>query len=459
MIQESRPPFGTDFKIRIMNPALTDLPQPTAIPPLPSQRRRWIWFVALAAALLVVGLAVAFAVKVARDGLWAASHLRAARDCLDGYRNAEALEHLRSVLEIWPNDRETLLLAARACRRQMAFADAEAYLDRYQAAQGEDDDLTLETVLLRAERGEMDAVRVFCQNLVEQEHPGTPLILEAMANGYLRAFRLKDALYCLKIWQKRQPDKPQVYYLQGKVFDQSLNFQEGIANYRRVLELDAGNDDARLLLAAKLLDVAQAAEALPHLRYLMKRLPGNPLVPLLLARCQHQLGRLREAEKTLDRLLARSPELGLALAERGSLALQQGQNKAAERWLRRAAAREPGNYQIHFQWHQALVRTGQTEEARRVDGRMKQMERDIKRIQEIVTQKMQESPHDPELHYEVGMIALRAGAIQEGVRWLESALREAPGYRPAHEALAEYYTRIGNPGRAARHREMAQARR
>jgi hypothetical protein len=39
----------------------------------------------------------------------------------------------------------------------------------------------------------------------------------------------------------------------------------------------------------------------------------------------------------------------------------------------------------------------------------------------------------------------------DGVRFLESALKRNPRYRPAHRALVDYYRSIGQPEIAALH--------
>ena len=49
-----------------------------------------------------------------------------------------------------------------------------------------EEDLTLERVLLRAERGDVDEVRPFCERLGEGGGPGAALALEALAKGLLR---------------------------------------------------------------------------------------------------------------------------------------------------------------------------------------------------------------------------------------------------------------------------------
>ncbi len=410
------------------------------------------------ALLAVVLLAViGFAVAAVAGHLVAFYHFRAGRSCVEKYRDAEALGHFRYCLQVWPRDPETLLLAARAARRRRAFADAEQYQERYLACVGEDDDLTLEGLLLRAELGELDEVRLALEKLVDQGHPATGLILEAQARGYLRQFRLVDAMERLRRWQQRDPDNAQIAYLRGQVFDRSVNLHEAIASYRRALKADPEHDDARRMLAGHLLDLAQGREALPHLTYLVRRYPDDLPLRVLLARCRSQLGQASRAEALLDEVLARDPENGPALAERGNLALQRGDNERAETCLRKAAARDPTNYQAHYQLYQALKRLGKADQARALDKRLDMMRADIQRIQDIVRGQMQARPHDPALHYELGMIYLRAGAAGEGLRWLHSALGQDPNYAPAHRALAAFYQQTGSPGRAAHHRQRAQA--
>jgi tetratricopeptide (TPR) repeat protein len=409
--------------------------------------------------LLVVALLAAIALGTSIVGLniWAGYHFRSAQANFERYHDAEAMTHLEACLQVWPHDPQTLLMAARVARRLGAFPEARELLDRYESARGEDDKLTLESILLRAEEGDLDSVREFCEMLVEQHHPDTPLILEAQARGYLRQFRLQDAMAALKKWLDFQPENPQAHFLHGKVSDEMLDLKGAIACYRRVLKVDPDQDEARMLLASHLLDLAQARKALTHLTILNHRQPDNLKVRVSLARCRAELGQTEAAERILGSVLAEHPHHAEALAERGYLALQMGKLDVAEAWLRAAAAREPANYQVRYQLSQALIKNGKLAEARALEKKMKDLQADIKRIQEIVTQQMQASPHDPALHYETAVIALRVGNAREGLRWLQSALRENPNYAPAHNALAVYYQEMGSPGRAAQHREAVRA--
>jgi len=83
---------------------------------------------------------------------------------------------------------------------------------------------------------------------------------------------------------------------------------------------------------------------------------------------------------------------------------------------------------------------------------------DIQRFRETATTQMRKTPRDPEPLYQVGIIAMRAGATEEGLRWLHKALVEDPHHIPSHKALMEYYQSVGDFHRAAEHRVMAETR-
>src|SRR5262249_40632362 len=121
-----------------------------------------------------------------------------------------------------------------------------------------------------------------------------------------------------------------------------------------------------------------------------------------------------------------------------------------------ASQLEPSDYQVHYQLYQALVRNHKDQEARALQARLKQIEDDLSRLQKLMTVEIQQQPHNPDLQYEAGMIAMRAGAIPDGLHWFESALREDPNHAPTHRALAQYYQKMGELGRAAHHRDLAR---
>lgn len=413
-------------------------------------------------ALAALFLLIAACAGLGGVHLWAAYHLRAAREALERYHTKEALPHLQACLSVWSRDPQTLLLSARTARRMGEFNWADHYLDKYQELRGkEDDNLIIERALVRAERGEVDSVSRFCRALIERSHSATPLILEALARGYLRRARPRDAERAVNEWLQRQPDNLQALLIRGQIHDEDLRHHDAITDYRRVLEVDPEMDEARERLCMTLMQLGLADEALPHLEYLSQSAPiklNKLMVQVYLARALDRLGRSDEAEQILAAVLARQPDYGPALTERGKLALRAGRSDEAEKWLRQAIAQEPGDLLAHYQLFLCLGKNGKAEEAQQVQARLEQIESDVQRAQDIAREKMQRTPHDPDLHYELGIIALRVGAREAGLRWLHRALQEDPNHAPTHKALMEYYQHIRDFGRAAEHRRKAGIR-
>src|SRR5205823_3225847 len=128
-----------------------------------------------------------------------------------------------------------------------------------------------------------------------------------------------------------------------------------------------------------------------------------------------------------------------------------------EKWLRQACELEPGDYRAHYQLSQCLEHQGKEADARALLPKLDQIDADLRRIHEILVVRLAETPHDPALYMEVGVLCLRAGQDAEGLHWLNEALEEDPHHEPTHRALADYFDKHGNPALAARHRTPTKA--
>jgi tetratricopeptide (TPR) repeat protein len=381
-------------------------------------------------------------------------HLVAGKHGLQADHCRDAFEHFQASLEIWPEDPTTLFLAARAARRVGDFEAAERYLTKCQASSSMVEPAALERVLLRATRGEIDAVGGFCQALLDQGHPDTPLILEALAQGEMVSLRFASASGYLDQWIEKSPDQPQALFLKGRLQLQASNSQEALGLLRRAVELDPERDDARLLLAGLYLDLGQAREALPHLEEARRRLPRNLIAKARMGQCLVLLGRQEDAIVLLDEVLRQNPDLPSALLERGKLALRDGELDKAELWLQKACKRDPGNRAAHYQLLQCLKQEGKATEARTVQQRLDQIDQDSTRMREIVTDLLPKRRNDPNLHAELGELFLNIGAVPEGVSWLNRALQLDPRNPLAHRTLAKHYHSLGQSGKAQQHREL-----
>jgi tetratricopeptide (TPR) repeat protein len=349
-----------------------------------------------------------------------------------------------------------LLLAARVARRTTDWAEADELLDHYWQLRGDDDDLVLERLLLRAAHGELEAARPGLQRHIDQDDAAAPLAREALVSGMLYSFRLGDAAAALERWLERSPESTTALLLQGKLDEMRDNNKGAVPGYRRLLELDAGHDEARLRLAGVLVEQFKGNEALEHLQVLSQHLPDHPGVEVLLAQALDQVGQSGEARAVLEKCLEHHPDHPGALAERGWIAQRDGQRDKAEELLGRAVRLDPGNFSTRYRFSQVLRANGKKDPAHASLDEAKRIERDLRRIREIIQEKVQQSPRSASLHFEAAMIALRLGQSADALRWLLSALQVDPEHPPTHRALALYYEDVGSPILAARHRAIAQ---
>jgi tetratricopeptide (TPR) repeat protein len=409
-------------------------------------------FLAIVALLALIGLGLG----VVGRYLWAGHHLRAARVAVERYHHTEAEEHLRVCLRVWPNDPEVLLLAARTARRRGAYPQADRFLEGYRAVRGSDDDFVLEQLLLWAERGQVDAGRDFLRSRVREDHPTAPLIWEALARGFIRSFRLPDAEALTKEWLAKQPDNSEAHFLRGTVLELLERSSDAIDSFRKALELDSQRDDVRLRLALLLTKAGRGTEAQPHLEYLRRKRPDDPILGVSLALCRSQSGDDKQAAELLDGVLARFPASTPALVARGRLALQASQPEQGAAWLRKAVRIDPSDYEAHYHLYQCLKASNQAEEAQAVQVRMTQVDADMRALRDVLLGKETRSPTDPSYYYRIGMIAQRAGNADDAVRWFQKALVIDPEHVPSHKELAAYYQRLGEVTQAAEHRTFVE---
>jgi len=290
---------------------------------------------------------------------------------------------------------------------------------------------------------------------ISQGGTAARLAREALTNGLIYRFRWKDAQALLDQWLGENPDDTLALLLKAKLVEQQLNHDGAIAIYRKILDLDPEQQEARLRYASLLIGRRQGEEAAAELAILRQALPDHAEVQVLWARALSLLGRTDEARAAIDECLATHPDYPPALLERGNTALLLGDEAAAERYLSHAARLDPGNAIVRNQYALVLARNGKPSEAKAQYDAVKQLEADSERIAVLINGPLQNTPNDPQIHYEIGMIALRSGLTTEAIRWFTGALAVDPNHLPTHRILASVYHELENPVLSARHRAQA----
>jgi tetratricopeptide (TPR) repeat protein len=410
-----------------------------------------------------LGLTAAFAWAVVVPYFRAHSHWKQAQEALADSDFLTAREHLEECQAAWPTSAETSFLLARTCRRAGDFDAAREHLLQAGDLGWSKEQLDLEYLLVSAQQGlfEGDLERTLERFLETRQHPEEVLIFEALAKGYLHTYRLFEARSLLTAWIVAHPDHWQPRMWRATVLERlgKAEFDAARADYETVLELRPQHFEARLRLARVLLGIGQDhAGTARHFELYLAEHPSDPEALNGLARCRRALGQLDDARTLLERLVAANNRYGPGLVTFALLESDQENHEQALFWLRKAE--EVGPNELDTVHHLAIVlrRLHKEAEAEEYEQKFRRLEADLRELDKA-TKRVATNPRDVSARHTAGVILIKVGKEQEGVRWLESALRQDPRHKPTHQALAEYYEGSKDPqlrSLAAAHRRQAQ---
>jgi tetratricopeptide (TPR) repeat protein len=392
-----------------------------------------------------------------------ADPLPAIQKALDRADFARARELLTKALKDKPHDPKLLFLAGQTARRAEAFEEAEKYFKECDRLKVASDGVALERALIRAQSGDLKDVETELVKAGEkEENPDGALILEALGRGNARIYRFSRALEFLSELLRRYPDNIPALLERAKVWGRASvdnwgrepgHHPNAVADYRKVVELDPDNFEARLLLAEALSD--DPNEAITEFEHLQKAQPKNAAVLLGMARCRIALSETDEARKLVDAILEKDAKNAAALRERAQVDMVDGEPAKAESWLQKALEIEPLDRKTVYTMLLCERQLGKEKESKPFFETLKSIETDRERLNDIM-RKLNESTEDTALYHEAGALMLRLGQKEEGVRCLQHVLLLDPKHRPTHAALADYYEKIGKKSLAAEHRKKAK---
>jgi tetratricopeptide (TPR) repeat protein len=371
-----------------------------------------------------------------------------ARQAYENGDLAEAQRLLGRFLNRNPHDGNAHLFAARIARRRALktnesdtwLNEAYQHLDQAERSSDDPDGIGLERALLAVQEQAASAPASEQQLMkyVQKDHPDSSLMLEALAAGFRKTRRFPQALYCLDKLIGLQPDNAWAHLTLGRCFDDLSQPAVAIAAFEKVIEIDPENVEARLRLVDNLIEYRRTQDAIAHLSFLRQRLPKNAAVLAALGTCLHTDNQLVDAERSLRAALTIEPDNAKALTELGKIQLELGRLDEAERHLRRAVAAVPYARRTLFALYQCFEQAAKEAEAADCLARYQRIDADLRRLRTL-QQSIMTAPHDAERDYEAGMLCLQNGLPEEGIHWLQSALRENPVHVGARQALADYF--------------------
>jgi tetratricopeptide (TPR) repeat protein len=238
----------------------------------------------------------------------------------------------------------------------------------------------------------------------------------------------------LKLISEQAPNDPRPDRLRGLIGKDYSEFGAAIDRYRESLRRDPHQPDRGEILAElaeSLVNLGRIDEAVETLRECDRTAP----VLTLEAECAESQGRIDDALARVQEALTLDPNYLRASLKRGTLLLLSGSTEEAVVVLEDAVRQAPYSSQAHFNLAQAYMRRGDTEKADVQLQLRRETEKDEQRFPEL-HKVADEQPNDPEVRYELGVLARKLGKPDLAQMWFRSVLAIAPRHALARAALA-----------------------
>src|SRR5579884_2190192 len=355
-----------------------------------------------------------------------------------------ARRDLESCAAVWSNSAETQFLLARTCRRQGDLEAANAHLREAKRLHWVDEQITLESTLLRVSAGVIKPNESILRGYLDRGDPDSRLILEALVVGSLQTNFLSEAYHWSEAWCKNFPDDWEGHYWQGNVLLAGSNLEKAGVQFERALAGNPGFWRAQIQLGEVLRRRGRYAEAVQHFQAALDRQPSDGAALLGLARCDRALNSPDGTRAALDRLLAAYPHDANGLRLRGQLALDNDNPQEALDWLQKADAANPDNKDTLKALADTCRLLNRTAERQKYEARWKEVDTAIRRLDKIATEVATNS-QDVGLRFEAATILVRLGRRREALPWLTSILQIDPKHDEARKLLEKLIHDINDP--------------
>ncbi|HEX6806279.1 MAG TPA: tetratricopeptide repeat protein [Terriglobales bacterium] len=239
---------------------------------------------------------------------------------------------------------------------------------------------------------------------VHAEDPANHQAVLLLGDSYLRMGENKDVIRVLAPEEKRYPDDLAIAYMLGTAYIRNKQPEVGQVLVDRILR-NGDSAEAHMMLGTAKMSIQDYAGARDEFAKAVALNPNLPDVHGLYAQALHFTGDTDQSNKEFKAELANNPY-------NFESNLQLGAN-----------AREDQNY----------------------DG-----------AEQYFTRALETRPGDPGVRYQLALIAIDKGKLDQARQMLESLVKASPEFTEAHVSLSLVYYRLKRPADGKRERDIVQ---
>ncbi len=362
------------------------------------------------------------------------------------YEEAEWWLHLSQNLTA--DDAETEFLLARLARRRGDEGDSEQFtkhLGRAAELGFDQERIERENMLANAQSGRMAEADPHLGAMLRDQQGDGAEICEAYVMGYVRTYRLNEAVSLMSAWIKDYPYDPQPYYLRGFLWQDLYRWKEAQKDFERAVNLDGEYYEARLGLAEVLLINKQPKKAIEHFEVALAKPKTEVSAKIGLASCYRVMTKPKQARELLAEVLVQAPNNVAAIMEMARLEMSEANYNEAYSLLQPVVPRAPHNMDLRQAYATAMRGLGRaTNDQAKIDEAQKELTWIKNAKIEIdgaasLARRALTDPKNIDLRFRVAQTYMEFSSPEEGLMWYLSVLQIDPQHKPTHEALAQYY--------------------
>jgi tetratricopeptide (TPR) repeat protein len=374
--------------------------------------------------------------------IWLFWQLSTARRGLSNGNPEAAIERLQRTVAAAPNAAEAQYRLAVAQRRAGHLGRVQVPLEIAKKLGWNKDDIERQMLLTTAQNGDVDAVDAKLKSIMARgaSDEAAQEVYEALAIGFLKTYRLREAWDCLNYWGDWQPKAIFPKFWRADICRRIVNPAAEEREYRDILAIDPQYVNARSRLAEVLKDSNRLDEAAREYELSLKQAPNRPEIIIGYAECQRRLGHVAKAISLLQsamELNLSNVERAAALTQLGVIEADAGDWNPAIKHQEQAVELAPFEAPTLFALSQAYASSGQEQKSRDTLERSKRVRSQRDRIDEIA-RILIDQPGSADLRYEAGKILMDLGMQEDGVAWLQTAIKMQPNHSSARDAIDVY---------------------
>ncbi len=414
---------------------------------------RRFFAVLLAAAILVEALYIGRWVQVR----WS---LSSAADFIQKMEYEQAIESLASAARWSPENGEVQFRLAQTYRYANKPREFSAHLQEAERLGISKEQINHQNELMIAQGGFFETDRGSLLQVIDSgaaTDEEAAEIYDAMAKGYLSAYRLGDALRCLDFWIEWDPETIVGHFQRGDVHHRMGNLRNSMADYEFVLSKVPNHYETNIRVGRVLQESNAVDEAVKYFEKARALRPDSIDATLTLAECDLLLNNQERAQELAKELLEkRLPDYqrAFALELLGRIDLRKGNFVDSVKYLEEALLLAPQDSEVNYTMGRVLRSLGETERAQFfIDYSQKQKELDL-RVRDLSSDLIEE-PNNMDYRFELASILWQRQLYEPASRWLATILTIDPDHEPSHRLIAEWYAMNGKQELAQKHADKA----